>query len=395
MFRKTFVSVAACVAAFLVAPAAAQAPKELKVGFVSTLSGPAGGIGVELRDGFNLAIKMAGGRLGGMPTEVVFGDDQLNPEVGKQLAERMVRRDRVHLMTGIVFSNVMLAVWPTLEQAKMTYISMNATPTAISGKGCSPFFLSASWPNEAYHEAAGHFASGKGYKSAYLIAPNYPAGKDATSGFKRGYKGSIAAEVYTKLNQLDYAAELAQIRAAAPQAVYAFLPGGMGINFIKQFNQAGLAKDIQLVVPGFTSDQDVVRAVGDAMIGLVDTAHWSYDLENEANKRFVAAFEKEYNRMPTVFSEQGYTTALLIDAAVRAVKGNVTDPKALQAALRGAPGKFQSPRGDWKIAANGTPVQAYYLRELTKDGKGRIVNRKIDTIMTEHVDFWAKECPMK
>jgi len=395
MFRKTLFSFVACFAVAAAAPAGAQAVKEFKIGFVSTLSGPAGGIGSELRDGFNLALKLAGGRLGGVPTEVLFGDDQLNPEMGKQLAERMVRRDRVNLMTGIVFSNVMLAVWPTVEQGKTTYISMNATPTAISGKGCSPFFLSASWPNEAYHEAAGHFASTKGYKNAYLIAPNYPAGKDATSGFKRGYKGSVAAEVYTKLNQLDYAAELAQIRSVAPQAVYAFLPGGMGINFIKQFNQAGLSKDIQLVVPGFTSDQDIVRAVGDPMIGLFDSAHWSYDLENEANKRFVSAYQKEYGRIPTVFAEQGYTTALVIDAALRAAKGNVGDAAALQKALRAAPGNVQSPRGPWKFAANGTPVQDYYLRELTKDAQGRIVNKKIGTILTQHVDFWAKECPMK
>ena len=391
MLRNALMTFLACFAIALPAHAA----KELKIGFLSTLSGPAGGIGVEIRDGFNLAMKLNGGKLGGLPTEVVFADDQLNPEVGKQLAERLLRRDRVNLMTGVVFSNVMLAVWPTIEQAKTFYVAPNSTPTNISGKGCSPYFVSASWPNEAYHEAAGHFAASKGYKNAYLIAPNYPAGKDATSGFKRGYKGNISAEVYTKLNQLDYSAELAQIRAANPQAVYAFLPGGMGINFIKQFVATGLSKDIQLVVPGFVSDQDIVRAVGEPMLGLFDTAHWAYDLENEANKKFVAAFQKEFNRIPTVFAEQGYTTALLIDAAVRSAKGNIEDAKAFNAALRGAPGRFKSPRGDWKIAANGTPVQNYYLRAVTKDGQGRIVNKKIGTVLDNHVDFWAKECPMK
>src|SRR5919199_760362 len=229
----------------------AHAASELKIGFLSTLSGPAGAIGIEIRDGFNLAVKHAGGKLGGLPTEVVFADDTLNPDTGRQLAERLLKRDRVNLMTGIVFSNVMLAVWPTVHEAKVFYIAPNATPTSITGKGCSPYFYSTSWPNEAHHEAAGGFAKSKGYKNTYLIAPNYPAGKDALTGFKRMYKGNIVAEVYSKLNQLDYSAELAQIRAAKPDALYAFLPGGMGINFIKQFNAAGLAKEVQLIVPGF------------------------------------------------------------------------------------------------------------------------------------------------
>ncbi len=373
----------------------APAAERLKIGFLSTLSGPAAGLGVEIRDGFELALKLAGGSLGGLPTEVVFADDQLNPEVGKQLTERLIRRDRVNLMTGIVFSNVMLAVWPSIEQSKMFYVAPNSTPTNISGKGCSPYFFSASWPNEAHHEAAGHFATSKGYKNAYLIAPNYPAGKDSLTGFKRGYKGKIVAEVYTKLNQLDYSAELAQIRAANPDTLYAFLPGGMGINFIKQFVASGMSRDIQLVVPGFVSDQDVVRAVGEPMLGLFDTSHWAYDLDNEANRKFVAAFEKEHKRIPSLFAEQGYTAALVIDAAVRAAKGKVEDVKAFRQALMSAPARVKTPRGDWKVAHNGTPIQDYYVRVLAKDNQGRIVNKKIGTVLNDHVDFWAKECAMK
>jgi branched-chain amino acid transport system substrate-binding protein len=373
----------------------AQAANELKIGYLSTLSGPAGAIGVEIRDGFNLALKMAGGKLGGLPTEVIFADDTLNPETGKQLAERLLKRDRVNLMTGVVFSNVMLAVWPTIQAGKVFYIAPNATPTRISGQGCNPHFISASWPNEGYHEAAGHYTKSKGYKNAYLIAPNYPAGQDATAGFKRGYGGTISAEVYTKLNQLDYSAELAQIRAAKPAALYAFLPGGMGINFIKQFVAAGLSSEVPLVVPGFASDQDIVRAVGEPMLGIFDTAHWAYDLDNDANRKFVAAFEKEFNRIPSLFAEQGYTTALLIDSAVRAVKGKIEDEKAFHKAVMSAPARFKSPRGDWKFAHNGTPVQDYYLRVVAKDNKGRIVNKKIGTVISAHVDFWAKDCNMK
>ena len=372
-----------------------HAANELKIGYLSTLSGPAGAIGVEIRDGFNLALKMVGGKLGGLPTEVIFADDTLNPETGKQLAERLLKRDRVNLMTGVVFSNVMIAAWPTIQQAKVVYVAPNSTPTSITGQGCNPYFVSAAWPNEGHHEAAGHYAKSKGYKNVYLIAPNYPAGKDATTGFKRGYGGTIAAEVYTKLNQLDYSAELAQIRAAKPAALYAFLPGGMGINFIKQFVAAGLSSEVPLVVPGFAADQDIVRAVGEPMLGIFDTSHWAYDLDNEANRRFVASFEKEYNRIPSLFAEQGYTTALLIDNAVRSVKGKIEDVPAFHKALMAAPARFKSPRGDWKFAHNGTPVQDYYLRVVAKDNQGRIVNKKIGTVVNALSDFWAKDCKMK
>lgn len=385
--------IAGLAAAVLLATGAQAEP--LKIGFLSTLSGPAGGIGIEIRDGFNLALKLAGGKLGGQPTELVVADDTLNPDTGRQLAERMLKRDRVNLMTGVVFSNVMLAVWPTIEQSKVFYIAPNATPTSITGKGCSPYFFSASWPNEAHHEAAGAFANSKGYKNAFLIAPNYPAGKDALTGFKRTYKGAIVSETYSKLNQLDYSAELAQMRADHPAAVYAFLPGGMGINFIKQFVAAGLSKDTQLIVPGFVSDQDVVRAVGEPMLGLFDTSQWAYDLDNDANHKFVAAFEKEYHRLPTLYAEQGYTAALIIDQAVRDAKGKVQDEKAFHAALMKAPERAKTPRGKWKEAANGTPIQDYYVRALVKDREGRIVNRKIATILHDHKDYWAKDCNMK
>jgi branched-chain amino acid transport system substrate-binding protein len=373
----------------------AQAANELKIGYLSTLSGPAGAIGVEIRDGFNLALKMAGGKLGGLPTEVVVADDTLNPETGKQLAERLLKRDRVNLMTGVVFSNVMLAVWPTIQQANVFYIAPNSTPTSITGQGCNPHFVSAAWPNEGHHEAAGLYAKSKGYPNVYLIAPNYPAGKDSTTGFKRGYGGTISAEVYTKLNQLDYSAELAQIRAAKPAALYAFLPGGMGINFIKQFVAAGLSSEVPLVVPGFADDQDIIRAVGEPMLGIFDSSHWAYDLDNDANRKFVAAFEKEYNRIPSLFAEQGYTTALLIDNAVRQVKGKIEDEKGFHKALMSAPARFKSPRGEWKFAHNGTPVQDYYLRVVAKDSQGRLVNKKIGTVVSGLGDFWAKDCKMK
>jgi branched-chain amino acid transport system substrate-binding protein len=370
-----------------------HAADKVRVGFVSTLSGPSAALGVDIRDAFQLAVKLNGGKLGGVPAEVLVGDDQFKPDIGRQLAEKFIRLDKVNFLTGYVFSNIMLASVPVAFENKTIYVSPNAAPSPLAGKQCNPYFFVASWPNDAYHEAAGQHATNRGYKNAYLIAPNYQAGKDSLAGFKRYYKGNVVAEVYTQLGQLDYSAELAQVRAAKPDALYIFLPGGMGINFIKQFVAAGLSHDIPLIVPGFGSDQDIIRPVGEPMLGLFDTAHWAIDLDNPANKKFVAAFEKEYKRLPSVFAAQGWDTAMLIDAAVRDVKGKIEDVEAVRKALRAA--KFESVRGPFKFNRNQYPIQNYYLRVVAKDPQGRIVNKTIGTIFKDHGDAYVQDCPMK
>lgn len=385
---------AAALAAGLLLAGPASAADKVKVGFVSTLSGPSAALGVDIRDAFLLAVKLNGGKLGGLPAEVIVGDDQFKPDVGKQLFEKNIKRDRVDFMTGVVFSNILLAGVPEAFNSRTFYVSPNAAPSPLAGKECSPYFFAVSWPNDAYHEAMGQHATTKGYKNVYLLAPNYQAGKDSLAGFKRFYKGKVAAEVYTKLGQLDYSAELAEIRAAKPDALYIFLPGGMGINFIKQFVGAGLSKDVQLLLPGFGSDQDIIRPVGDAMLGLFDSAHWALDLPNAANRRFVAEFEKEYKRLPSVFAAQGYDAALLIDAAVRDVKGKLDDKDAVRRALKAA--KFQSVRGDFKFNTNQMPIQNYYLRVVGKDGQGRLVNKTLgEPILRNHGDAYVQDCAMK
>ena len=239
-----------CAAASWLALAATPAADKVKVGLVSTLSGPSSALGVDIRDGFLLGVKLNGGKLGGLPAEVLVSDDQFKPDVAKQLFEKNIKRDKVDFMTGVVFSNIMLAALPEAYDNNVIYISPNAAPSSIAGKDCNPLFFAVSWPNDAYHEAAGQYANTRNLKSVYLVAPNYQAGKDSLAGFKRTFKGQIIGENYTKLGQLDYAAELAEIRAAKPQAVYIFLPGGMGINFIKQYVGAGLGKDTALLLPG-------------------------------------------------------------------------------------------------------------------------------------------------
>ncbi len=384
---------AAGLAAALALALPATAADKVKVGFISTLSGPSSAIGTDIRDAFMLAVKLNGNKLGGLPAEVLIGDDQFKPEVGKQLAEKNIKLDKVDFLTGIVFSNIMLAAVPDAFAAKTYYVSPNAAPSPLAGAQCNPYFFAVAWPNDAFHEAAGQYATTKGYKNVYMIAPNYQAGKDSLAGFKRFFKGKVADEVYTKLGQIDYSAELAQVRAAKPDALYIFLPGGMGINFIKQFVGAGLSKDIQLITPGFGSDQDVIRPVGDPMLGLFDTSHWALDFDNAANKKFVAEFEKEYKRLPSVYAAQAYDTAMLIDSAVRGVKGKIEDKEALGKALKAA--KFESVRGGFKFNTNHYPIQNYYLRVVGKDSQGRIVNKTISTIFKDRGDAYVQDCKMK
>ncbi|MFO1319274.1 MAG: ABC transporter substrate-binding protein [Burkholderiales bacterium] len=370
-----------------------SAADQIKVGFMSTLSGPSAALGIDIRDAFNLVVKRNGGKLGGLPAEMIVVDDQMNPDTGKQLTARLLKKDRVDVVTGIVFSNVMLAVAPSIFENQTFLVSANAGPTAFSGEGCSPYFYGASWQNDGYHEAAGQFATNKGFKTAVLLAPNYPAGKDALTGFKRLYKGQVVDEIYTKLGQLDFAAELAQVRAAKPQAVYIFQPGGMGINFIKQWVAAGLNKQMTLIGPGFSADEDVIKAVGDPMVGMFNTAHWAHDLGNAENRKFVADFQKEYGRMPTVYASQGYDAAQMIDAAVRDAKGKIEDKAAFGKALAAV--NFKSVRGDLKLNTNHMPIQNYYLRQIWKDPNGKITNKLVGTVLTNHPDAYASACRMK
>ena len=386
---KTLLAAALAVAAL---SATAQSTEPVKIGLLSTLSGPGAGLGIDIRDGFQLAIKLGGGKLGGRPAEVIIADDQASPDVGRQTADRLVKRDKVDFMTGVVFSNVMLAVGAPTFQSKTFYVSANAGPSQYAGDQCNPYFFSASWQNDNLHEAVGKTVMDKGYKKVALIAPNYPAGKDALTGFKRFYKGEVVSETYTQLTQLDYGAELSQLRASKPDAVYIFLPGGLGINFIKQFVGAGLSKDMTLFGPGFSGDEDVIKAVGEPMLGMFNTSQWAHDLDNAANKKFVAAFEKEFGRLPSLYAAQGYDAAKLIDAAVRDSKGKLDDKAAVRKALEAA--KFDSVRGAFKFNVNHYPILDYYLRVITKNAKGQITNRTIGTVFKNHADAYAGSCKM-
>ncbi len=354
----------------------------IKIGMITTLSGGGAGLGIDARDGFMLAIERSGNK----EIDVVVEDDAQKPELAVQIADKMIQSDKVDLMTGIIWSNLAMAVVPSATAQDVIYLSVNAGPSALAGAGCSPNYFNVAYQNDNFHEAMGE-AANKDYKKTFIMAPNYPAGKDSLTGFKRFYKGELAGEVYTKLGQTDYAAEIAQIRASGADSVFIFLPGGMGIAFTKQYAQSGVG--LPLLGPAFSFSQDVLPAIGDAALGVKNTASWAYDLDNEANKAFVEGFKEAYGRLPSVYAAQGYDTANLILSA--AEKASVKDKDAFRAALKEA--DFDSVRGKFSFNTNNHPIQDFYVREVVKDGD-TLTNKIVATAFTDHKDAYAAECKM-
>lgn len=373
------------------AGASAQA-QSIKVGLMLTLSGPAAVLGQHVRDGFQLGVKHLSGKIGGLATEVIVVDDELKPDVGVQKVHALLQRDKVDLVVGVIFSNVMMAIAKPLFDSQTILLSPNAGPSPLAGKSCSPWFFSTAWQNDQNHEVMGKYAQDAGYKKVALVAPNYQAGKDSMAGFKRHYKGEVADEIFSQVNQLDFSVEIARIAALKPDAVFAFEPAGMGVNFVKQYAQAGLAGKIPFL-SAFTVDETTLVATQDAAVGLLSGAHWAYNLDNPANKNFIADFEAAYKYVPAQYASQGYDAALLIDAAVKAAGGNIKDKQAFRDAMKNA--KFTSTRGDFKFNNNGFPIQDFYVVRAVKRADGKFVTEIVSKVFDDYGDSYAKECPLK
>jgi branched-chain amino acid transport system substrate-binding protein len=355
----------------------------VKVGMITTLSGGGAGLGVDVRDGFMLAVKSSGNA----DIEVVIEDDQRKPDIAVQLADKMIQSEKVDILTGIIWSNLAMAVVPAATAQGKFYLSPNAGPSALAGKGCHKNYFNVAWQNDNLHEAGGAYANEAGFKKSFILAPNYPAGKDALTGYKRFFQGDISKELYTKLGQKDYAAEIAQIRASGADSVYFFLPGGMGISFMKQYASSGV--DIPLVGPAFSFDQGILQAVGAAAIGVKNTSQWNKDIDNAANKAFVADFKAEYGRLPSLYASQGFDTANLIISAMS--KASVDDQDAFRSALEAA--DFESVRGSFKFGSNHHPIQDIYVREVIEED-GVFTNKIIAKSLSNHSDAYAADCSL-
>lgn len=389
-FKTSLKAAGSAIVLALAGSALAQAP--IKIGFMAELSGPQGAIGQDQYDAFMMVVQANGGRLGGVPVEILREDSQLKPEVAVQIVDKLIERDRVPIITGVTFSNVMMAVHKKIVDKEVFLIGSNAGPSPIAGPQCSPFFFSTSWQNDQQAEVVGKYATDKGYKRIVAMAPNYQAGKDFVAGFKRYYKTPLVNEIYTPLTQQDYSAELAQVQASNPDAVFVFYPGGLGVNFVKQYNQAGLKAKFPLLNTS-TVDGINLPAQGDAALGVVTGTFWGPDFNNPANRKFVADFEARYKRIPSQYAAQAYDSAQLLDSALGKVKGNVADKRAFQAALKAA--DFRSVRGDFRFNNNNFPVQDLHMFEAIKDPQGRYTLKTIATPLKADRDAYGEKCPMK
>ena len=389
MKQVSFVRQALAATLSVLAVTSAGAQEKVKVGLMLSLSGPPAALGVQAKNGFELALKNMGGKLGGRDAEVIVVDDELKPDLAVTKVKALVDRDKVDFIVGPIFSNVLGAIVKPVTDAKVFLISPNAGSSALAGKGCNPFYFSTSYQNDQVHQVSGKVAQDRSYKKTYLIAPNYQAGKDAMAGFKRDYKGEIVEESYVPLNTLDFQSELARIADSKPDAIYAFLPGGMGVNFIKQYRQAGLAERIP-VLSAFTVDESTLPAQGEAALGMFSGSNWAPDLDTPQNKTFVADYLAAYNAVPATFAFQAYDAALLIDSAVKAVGGDLSNKDKVRTALLKA--DFTSLRGAFKFSANGYPIQDFYLTKVGKRPDGKFATQIVEKIFTNYADPYAKEC---
>jgi branched-chain amino acid transport system substrate-binding protein len=337
-----------------------------------------------------LGISQLGGKLGGVTVQVIKEDDQLKPDLGVQQAQKLIEKDKVSIITGGTFSNVLMAIHKPVTEAGVFLIGSNAGPSPITGKGCSPMFFSTSWNNDTQHESMGQYATDSGYKRVYVLAPNYQAGKDALAGFKTQYKGAALDEIYTQINQPDYSAEIAQMQAAKPDAVYVFYPGGMGVNFVKQYQQAGLLGKVPLLSAS-TVDGTTLPALKDIALGVITSSPYSPDIDNPQNKKFVDDFRKKYNRVPSLYAAQSYDAAMLLNSALLKTQGKI-DREPLRAALKQA--NFKSVAGPFKFNSNQFPIRNFYRVDVAKDSSGQaaLVNKGV--VLKDHADAYASQCTM-
>jgi branched-chain amino acid transport system substrate-binding protein len=361
----------------------------VRIGLVYTLSGPLAVLGQQSRDGFQLAVKELGGKLGGRDVEIVVADDELKPDVALSKVRGLLERDRVDFVVGPISSSILQVIFKPVVSAGVFLISTNSGPSTYAGKDCNANFFVTSYQNDQIFEAVGKFAQDQGYKRVFVLVPNYQAGKDAISGFRRYYKGTVTEEAFVPLNNLDFQSELAKIAADRPDALFTFMPGGMGVNLVKQFQQAGLTGKVPFL-SAFTVDEATLPAQREAALGMLGGMTWAPDTNTPQNRKFVAGYEAAYGSVPGSYAFQAYDAALLIDSAIRQVKGDLSKKDAVRAALQKA--DFQSVRGNFKFGQNGYPVQSFYMVRAAKRPDGKFQTEVAKKVFDEHVDQYAKDC---
>ncbi len=381
----------AVLGALLFAVNTAAAQDKIRIGLIYTLSGPAAVLGQQSKKAFELAVKDLGGKMGGKEVELFSVDDGLSPGKAILKVKELLERDHVDIVVGPIFSNVLGAIHKPVMDAGKILISTNAGSSSFAGAACNPDFFVTSYQNDQIFETLGKIANDKGYKRVFAMVPNYRAGKDALAGFKRTYKGKLVAEELVPLKGIDFQSELSKLSSLKPDALFTFMPGGLGITLIKQYNQAGLKGKVP-VISAFTADEATLPVLGAAAEGIYGALTWAPNMDNPQNKKFVSEYEAAYKAIPASYAMQAYDAANLINSAAVALKGDLSSTKAVSAELRKA--NFKSVRGAFKFNVNGYPIQNFYLTKVAKRPDGKFETEIVEKVLSDASDPYAKNCKL-
>jgi branched-chain amino acid transport system substrate-binding protein len=348
----------------------------LKIGNLTTLSGPSAALPIDVYRGFVTYVKSRGGRLGGRKIEFVSADDQQNPAVAIQQAQRLVNEEHVDLIEGIFFTNVLLGVRDTLDSLKIPTVVANAAANAITRDRRSPYIFRTSYTNYMLGAALAAWAAAHLPKPIVTTAANYGAGQESSSSFRAFYthnSGQLDGDtIFSQFpSQADYQPIISQIQGRKPGAVWCFPAGGTeSIKFVKAYRQFGLGNVPLIGNNNLTDPQSIVDALGSDGVGIRTSATWTPQVANAENKRFVAAFQKFFGGSPSAFAELGYKAAQFLDLALRKVHGDTSNKDRLAQAMAGV-GSFVAPGGRNKMdPATHQLIVPFYLQQIVKRGSG-------------------------
>src|SRR6266550_3389078 len=350
--------------------AGAQGP--IKIGFLSPLSGAIAAAGKDMYSGCELYWQETGWRVAGRKLEVTLEDNEGNPATTLTKARKLVESDRVHLLMGVILSNVAYALVPYVEQQGIpTMYPINSADDLTQRRRPRWLVRTGFSAGGNMHPFGEYAAKVLNYKKVAILSLDYAFGWEIAGGFQKTFEdngGQIIQKLWVPLNVQDYTPYLGQVKKEA-DALFVLALGRWSLLFANAYATSSLKGRLPVIAGGTHTDEHILPQLGDETIGVISAHHYSAALETPANQRFRAAYEKAYQRTPGFYGENCYTAARVVSEALKAVGGRIEDRTAVMAALR-AVKIGDAPRGPVEMDAYGNPTQNIYIRRVERvDGK--------------------------
>jgi branched-chain amino acid transport system substrate-binding protein len=361
--RRAFLGAAAC-STVLPRRALAASSARLKIGLLLPYSGTYAALGHNITDAMKLAASEHGGKLGGREVEWVAVDDESDPAKAPANVNKLIAGEKVDILTGPVHSGVAMALMQIVRQENVLTIVTNAGAQAVTGTLCAPHVFRTSFSNWQVSYPCADVMLKAGHKKAVLMFWNYSFGQESMAAFKEGYEkggGAVVKEIAVPFPNTEFQANLSEIAALKPDAVFVFFAGAGAAKFVKDYADAGLKDKVPLYGSGFLTE-GVLAAQGPAAEGIKTTLHYADVLDNAANKKFRESFKKATGRDADVYAVAGYDTVNALAQALGKVKGDTGAQKELIAALETT--RLDSPRGPFRFSKAHNPIQDIYLRQV-------------------------------